>query len=315
MKFWFVHSGDVSLHDQIVTQVSLGILSGDLSAGERLPSIRALAQRFGIHANTVSAGYRELERECWVEFRHGSGVYVRDNTPKESKGIRPALHLDGLIADLIQAARAAKLPNEALKARFLGQLNAEPPARLLLVESDTELRTIVLSELHAAIKLPQGMTIAFTEIPHVGDARAIEALMLLLPGSLAMVLPSKAETLRAMLPATVAMQVLKVRSIPQSLAPWLPAPGDTLVGVASRWPPFLEFAKTMLVAAGFEADALLLRDASQPGWMSGLDQARTVVCDAYTALLLPASIPSIRFDLLAKETVADLHEMLRAGLA
>ncbi len=34
MRFWFVHSGDVSLHDQIVTQVSLGILSGDLSAGE-----------------------------------------------------------------------------------------------------------------------------------------------------------------------------------------------------------------------------------------------------------------------------------------
>ena len=35
MRFWFVHSGDVSLHNQIVTQVSLGILSGDLAAGEK----------------------------------------------------------------------------------------------------------------------------------------------------------------------------------------------------------------------------------------------------------------------------------------
>ena len=71
MKFWFVHSGDVSIHDQIVTQVSLGVLAGDPGPGEQLPSIRTMAQRFDINAATVSAAYRELEREFAVGDRLG----------------------------------------------------------------------------------------------------------------------------------------------------------------------------------------------------------------------------------------------------
>lgn len=197
--------------------------------------------------------YRELEREGWVEFRRGSGVYVRDNAPQQAVGVRPTLPLDAMIASLIQAARASSISPMELKARFLEQLEVRPPVRLLLIESDVELRKIVLTELHAAIKLPEGFTIGFADIPVAGDGKAVEALIGLLPRSLAIVLPSKAEALRALLPASVALQILKVRSIPQSLAPWLPAPGDTLVGVASRWPPFLEFAKTMLVAAGLRS--------------------------------------------------------------
>jgi GntR family transcriptional regulator len=315
MRFWFVHSGDVSLHDQIVTQVSLGILSGDLAPGDRLPSIRILAQRFGIHPNTVSAGYRQLERESWVEFRRGSGVYVRDRAPREIAGIRPALHLDKLIANLIQAARAADITPAQLRARVLGQLDAAPPARLLLIDSDLELRRIVLTELNESIKLPAGFTIGTTDLPRAGDARAIAAMTAQLPGSLVLVLPSKAEALRAVLPPDVAMLILQVRSIPQLLAPWLPAPSATLVGVASRWAPFLAFAKIMLVAAGFEPDTLLLRDASQPGWTSGLNQARTVICDCHAATLLPPSIPRIKFNLLAESSIAELQKIVRTSLA
>jgi GntR family transcriptional regulator len=40
MRFWFIHSGEVSIREQIVTQVTLGILSEELAPGERLPSTR-----------------------------------------------------------------------------------------------------------------------------------------------------------------------------------------------------------------------------------------------------------------------------------
>lgn len=314
MRFWFVHSGDVSLHDQIVTQVSIGILSGDLAPGERLPGIRALAQQFSIHPNIVTDAYHQLERENWVEFRRGSGVFVRDTAPRTIAGIRPTLHLDKLIANLIQAARSADMSRDELRARILGHLDSTPPARLLLIESDAELRRIVLRELHESIKLPSGFTIGFTDLPRAGDTAAVAAMTALLPGSLVLVLPSKAEALRAVLPADVAMLILQVRSIPQLLAPWLPAPSNALVGVASRWPPFLAFAKIMLVAAGFEADALLLRDATLYGWTSGLNQARMVICDSHTATVLPASIPRIRFNLLAEQSIAELQRMVRASL-
>jgi DNA-binding FadR family transcriptional regulator len=63
-------------------RVILGLLSDDLAPGERLLSTRELAQGFRLHANTVSADYRQLEREHWVELGHGSGVYVRGTNPK-----------------------------------------------------------------------------------------------------------------------------------------------------------------------------------------------------------------------------------------
>ena len=46
-------------------QVRVGIIelieSGELLSGERLPTVRALASRLGVAANTVARSYRELE--------------------------------------------------------------------------------------------------------------------------------------------------------------------------------------------------------------------------------------------------------------
>ena len=67
MRFWFEHSSSVSLREQVVAQITLGILSGDLAPGERLPSIRELSRRFDLHANTVSAGYRQLGFGLWPQ--------------------------------------------------------------------------------------------------------------------------------------------------------------------------------------------------------------------------------------------------------
>src|SRR5271156_2177329 len=102
MQLWFAHESAVTLREQLVTQIILGILSGDLRPGQRLPSVRELARRFRLHPNTVSAGYRQLDREHWVEFRRGSGVYVRNTKPKVDDS--PELALDQMIAKLFRSA-------------------------------------------------------------------------------------------------------------------------------------------------------------------------------------------------------------------
>src|SRR5215469_877985 len=96
MQLWFSRGSDISIRDQLRTQVILGILSGELEPGQRLPSTRQLARRFHLHPNTVSAGYRRLQHEKWVEFRKGSGVYVRR---QDSARPPSALALDQLITD------------------------------------------------------------------------------------------------------------------------------------------------------------------------------------------------------------------------
>src|ERR1700726_1931483 len=152
MQFWFARGSEVSIREQLVTQVVLGILSDDLAPGQRLPSTRDLARRFQVHPNTVSAGYRELERERWVEFRRGSGVYVRASKPEGSPS--PALAMDQMIARLFRSARQLGVPLPVLRSRLQQWLELQPPDHFLLIEPDEELRRVVAAEMQQAVSLP-----------------------------------------------------------------------------------------------------------------------------------------------------------------
>src|SRR5690349_24226577 len=102
MQLWFSRQSDISIRDQLATQIVLAIVSGELVPGQRLPSTRELARRFRLHPNTVSAGYRQLEKSDWLEFRKGSGVYVSARRPE---GLENGLALDQLISDFCRSTR------------------------------------------------------------------------------------------------------------------------------------------------------------------------------------------------------------------
>lgn len=277
-----------------MTQIVLGILSDDLSPGQRLPSTREMARRFRVHANTVSAAYRQLEEERWVEFRHGSGIYIRRTKPQVA--LSSALTLDQLIASLFRSAREAGATLAAVRSRLKQWLALQPPDHFLLIEPDTELRQIVVAEIQQAVTLP----VAAYGMEACGSPEK-------LAGAIAVVLPSKAEKVRKALPPGTECLALRLSSVTRSIAPWLPARFDALVGIASRWPDFLKSARTVLVAAGIDPDGLLLRDARQPGWEKGLQQTAAVVCDSYTAAKVPKPCRVIPFPLLAESSLAELR--------
>src|SRR5579863_9994264 len=102
------------MYRQLVTQVVLAILSGDLRPADRLPSTRELARRFRVHPNTISAGYRQLVREGWVEYRHGSGVFIKMNNESPTT---PAQILDQHISGFFRAVRELALPASEVRAR------------------------------------------------------------------------------------------------------------------------------------------------------------------------------------------------------
>jgi DNA-binding transcriptional regulator YhcF (GntR family) len=296
MRFWFEHSSEVSLREQVVAQVTLGILAGELAPGERLPSIRELARRFGLHANTVSAGYQQLEAEGWVASRRGSGVYVLASRPAAS--VSAASGLDRLVANLFEGARRLGIPEQQVRDRVAAWSKRAAIERVLLVEPDPELRRIVLAELAEAVSLP-------LEGCDFGEFAARTG------GALVVTLPTKLERVKLEAPGAQVF-CLRIRSVPASLAEHLPPAGQRaglLVGVASRWPEFLRFARTMLVAAGFEGDALILRDAREPHWRDGLAHAAAVVCDVVTAGKL-AGARTIVSRVLAAEVAAELAKLL-----
>lgn len=69
----------IPVRDQLIEQIGWQIAAGVLKNNEKLPSIRALAQKLGIHAATVNYAYNKLSAIGMLEIRHGSGVRVAPN--------------------------------------------------------------------------------------------------------------------------------------------------------------------------------------------------------------------------------------------
>jgi DNA-binding transcriptional regulator YhcF (GntR family) len=292
MQLWFARGSDVSIREQLVTQVVLGILSDDLEPGQRLPSTRELARRFHLHPNTISAGYRQLQRDRWVEFRRGSGVYVRARKPETP--LSPALALDQMITRLFRSTQKLGVSLPELRARLRQWLELQPPDHFLLIEPDEELRRILAAEIEKAISFPV-------------QSCALEDCAKGVAGGVPVLLPNREAAVRLLLPEGTEFVTLQVSSVPASLAGWLPAPAGLLVGVASRWAEFLKVARAVLNAAGFHPDSLIFRDARASNWQRGLKQTVAVVCDSLTAAELPAGCRAIPFPLLSEASVTELR--------
>ena len=66
------------IYEQIYTQVKNCIISGELSPGDALPSIRALAKDLRISVITTTRDYDELERDGFIDRVPGKGCYVAE---------------------------------------------------------------------------------------------------------------------------------------------------------------------------------------------------------------------------------------------
>jgi GntR family transcriptional regulator len=135
---------DVPLRHQLSEQIVFLITTGELRAGEEMPSVRALARRANVHHNTVSKAYQELVRREWLTGTHGSRLVVR--TPK-SKDQQLDPGIDELINETIRRARRLGHSLQALRDRVRERLLAEPADHLLVVEREAGLREILRREM------------------------------------------------------------------------------------------------------------------------------------------------------------------------
>ena len=70
------HTSMEPIYEQIVAQIKAEVIEGTLTAGEALPSVRALSRELKISALTVKKAYDNLEEEGFTVTVHGKGTYV-----------------------------------------------------------------------------------------------------------------------------------------------------------------------------------------------------------------------------------------------
>lgn len=78
LNFQIHTDSDVPASKQLFAQIQFAIASGQYPTGHRLPSTRQLAMITGLHRNTISKVYQNLEEKGLVESVAGSGIYVKN---------------------------------------------------------------------------------------------------------------------------------------------------------------------------------------------------------------------------------------------
>jgi len=106
------------IYRQIVGQLRRMIVSGQLSAGESLPSVRDVAGFHAINPMTVSRAYSMLEAEGVLHRLRGVGMVVastnRGALPLEGR----MTLLDPQLQHIARQARELELPGEAVLRRL-----------------------------------------------------------------------------------------------------------------------------------------------------------------------------------------------------
>lgn len=292
MKIWLSKNSEVPIYEQITTQIILGVASGELEVGQKLPATREIARRCHVHANTVSNAYRKLAEQGWLEFRKGSGFYVcrtETGTPENS--------LDRLIAEFFQTAQKNGFSVGEIKSRLEQFFEARKANEILLVESDAQLRAILAEEIRQATNREVSEASFEDFKTNYHNSQSVFAAMF-----------DETAKIQSVLSPGKTCVSLKMRSVSEAMKDKQRPSADDLVAVVSGWEKFLLLAKTMLVAAQVDAESLIVRNTERDDWQNGLNSASMIICDTLAAKKI-ANLDNLRpFRLIADESLEQLRQ-------
>ena len=117
MNIIISNAGNRPIYEQIYEQLKAAILTGELSEGDSLPSIRQLAKDLRVSVITTKRAYDELERDGYVNTMAGKGSYV---AAKNTGIIREGQlkEIEEHMREILRLAPACQLTSEALLEQF-----------------------------------------------------------------------------------------------------------------------------------------------------------------------------------------------------
>lgn len=76
MEIIISNNASKPIYEQITSQIKAMIMSGELTAGEAIPSMRSLAKSIHVSVITVQKAYEDLQRDGFIETTVGRGSFV-----------------------------------------------------------------------------------------------------------------------------------------------------------------------------------------------------------------------------------------------
>ena len=114
MNIIFSNSSGKPIYEQITTQMKQMIVSGELRAGDPLPSMRLLAKDLRISVITTKRAYEDLARDGFITNVVGKGSFVAENN---TELLREAVlrDVESRLQEAVDRAKAAGLSREEIQ--------------------------------------------------------------------------------------------------------------------------------------------------------------------------------------------------------
>jgi GntR family transcriptional regulator len=297
MELALSRRGSLPIREQLVAQLELKILAGELPAGHKLPSVRSLARRLKIHPNTVAAVYRRLSEYALIECERGSGAFVTRGAPAPPP---TRSSLEELVQQALSQALQQGLTPAQIRAAVSRWLAAVPPTRVVVVETNRETAELLVQEIGHRLGTP----VSWCTVDEA--TRDPERLS----NALTVTWPYHQEVLRRRPGANLAVLTLRISAADTRALRVVPRGG--LVVVVSHSPRVLRYAHGLL--GGARGDLLIrcVRLSDRAEWGGLVGGAELVYADALSAAPVRRSRPrGVReFRLVAEVSHAAIRQRL-----
>jgi GntR family transcriptional regulator len=299
MRIHVSRDSAVPIRDQLAAQLVYLIGSGQLRAGEVLPSVRALANRLNVHRNTISEAYRDSTLAVLVERGRGKPLRVREGRRPDSIA---RSDLDALVDATVLTARKRGYTLQQVHERLRDRLVTSPPDHLLIVSDDAGLCVLMAMELRQEVRCP--VDVCSPDELEANPARAAGSLVLSTPASLPQV--------ERLMPAEREPVSVLFSSVDEHLATVGRLQHPSLIAVVSVSRYFLEMARALLAPAVGRRHSL--REYLLVGRKTErLGSADLVFCDSVTYGLVRTKYDKaivIRHHVISPACLEEIRSML-----
>jgi GntR family transcriptional regulator len=163
VQFQIKPDSEIPASNQLFNQIRFAIASRQFPPGHRLPSTRQLAMQTGLHRNTISKVYRQLEETGLVDAQPGSGIYVKDlgheaGARFTSPTFEKYPEANGIVKTSLDKLLALRCTLNEAREMFLAEIDwrLRCSARVLVTapSHDLGIGQLMMQELEKALYIP-----------------------------------------------------------------------------------------------------------------------------------------------------------------
>ncbi|MEG4233734.1 GntR family transcriptional regulator [Microcoleus sp. Pol11C3] len=299
VQFHIQTDSEIPASTQLFNQIRFAIASRQFPPGHRLPSTRQLAMQTGLHRNTISKVYRQLENTGLVEAQAGSGIYVRAQGNEHGNKLKsPILEeyplankiVQGSIDQLLGQGCTLNQARELFLAEIDWRLRCSARVVVTAPTEDIGVGELMAKELEQALRIPiqlVPMEQLGTFLDQISSGTVITSRYFI----------GEAESISA--PRSVRVIPVDIYDYSQEIQLVGGLPKDSYLGLVSLSPGMLR--STEVIIHSIRGEDLLVMTAlvsDEYKINSIVRSARTIFCDQPSFATVKAAINAAREDII-----------------